>query len=191
MRLVRKRGVLRARDAVSHGISRVVLTRLAEAGALQRTARGVYVLPDLDVSEHHALVQAATRVPNGVVCLLSALRFHELGTQAPYEVWLAIGNKARAPRLDSPPLRIVRFSGAALSEGVETHVIEKVPVRMYGPAKTVVDCFRFRNKLGLDVALEALREFLRAHPRKKAELYRFAKLGRVANVMQPYLEALP
>lgn len=190
LRLTKKLGVLRPRDAASHGIPHMVLTRLVESGELRRSARGAYVLAGADVTEHHSLAQASARVPNGVVCLLSALRFHELGTQAPYEVWLAIDNKARTPRVESPPLRIVRFSGAALSEGTEVHVIEKVRVRIYGPAKTVVDCFRFRNKLGLDVALEALREFLRAHPRKRAELYKFAKLGRVSNVMQPYLEAL-
>lgn len=190
LQLTKKLGVLRARDAESHGISRAVLARLVTAGELSRTARGTYVLPDADISEHHSLVLAATLVPNGVVCLLSALRFHELGTQAPYEVWLAIDNKAWTPRVESPALRIVRFSGSSLSEGIEEHVIEKVRVRIYGPAKTVVDCFRFRNKLGLDVALEALREFLRAHPRRRAELFKFAKLGRVANVMQPYLEAL-
>ncbi|MGV3623018.1 MAG: type IV toxin-antitoxin system AbiEi family antitoxin domain-containing protein [Archangium sp.] len=190
LHLAKKLGLLRARDAESQGVPRAVLTRLVTAGELRRVARGAYALPDADVSEHHSLVQAATLVPHGVVCLLSALRFHELGTQAPYEVWLAIDNKAWSPRVETPPLRIVRFSGPALSEGIEEHVIEKVRVRIYGPAKTVVDCFRFRNKLGLDVALEALREFLRVHPRKRTELFKFAKLGRVSNVMQPYLEAL-
>lgn len=122
LQLTKKLGVLRARDAESHGISRAVLARLVTAGELSRTARGTYVLPDADISEHHSLVLAATLVPNGVVCLLSALRFHELGTQAPYEVWLAIDNKAWTPRVESPALRIVRFSGSSLSELSLIHI---------------------------------------------------------------------
>ncbi len=189
LKLAGKLGVLRARDAVARGIPRAVLSRLVASGQLARLGRGTYSLAEADVTQHHSLAEAAARVPSGVVCLLSALRFHDIGTQAPFEVWLAIDKKAWRPRIDSPPTRIVRFSGAALTAGVEEHQIEKVSVRVYSAAKTVADCFRYRNKLGLDVAVEALREFLRAHPRKRAELWAFAKVCRVTTVMHPYLEA--
>jgi predicted transcriptional regulator of viral defense system len=124
-----------------------------------------------------------------VICLLSALQFHDLTTQAPFEVWMAIDVRARRPRGTTPPLRIVRFSGRALTEGVEVHEIEGVRVRVYGPAKTVADCFKYRNKIGLDVALEALRDYRRQHPAGMDELWHFAHTCRVSNVMRPYLEA--
>jgi predicted transcriptional regulator of viral defense system len=142
------------------------------------------------VTEFHSLEEACKRVPHGIVCLLSALRFHGLTTQAPFEVWLAIDRKARLPRLGALPLRIVRFSGRALKEGVEEHRIEGVPVKTYNPAKTVADCFKYRNKIGLDVALEALRDCRRQRKCTNDELWRYAKVCRVANVMRPYMEAL-
>jgi predicted transcriptional regulator of viral defense system len=142
------------------------------------------------VSEHSALAEVARRHPRAVVCLLSALRFHELTTQAPFEVWLAIPNKARAPRLDYPPLRIVRFSERALIEGIEEHRIDGVPVRITNLARTVADCFKYRNKIGLDVALEALRESWKARRVTMDALWRYAQVCRVANVMRPYLEGL-
>jgi predicted transcriptional regulator of viral defense system len=148
------------------------------------------MLPDAELTEHHSLAEAAKRAPDGVVCLLSALRFHELTTQAPFEVWLAIPAAARTPKSNSLPLRIVRFSGNALTEGVEEHLVEGVPVRVYSPAKTVADCFKFRNKIGLDVALEALRETWRARRATMDELWRYAEVCRVGKVMRPYLESL-
>ena len=135
------------------------------------------------------MATACKLVPRGVICLLSALQFHDLTTQAPFEVWMAIDVRARRPRRKTPPLRIVRFSGEALTAGVETHKVEGVPVRVYGPAKTVADCFKYRNKIGLDVALEALRDYRREHPGGMDELWHFARICRVANVMRPYLEA--
>jgi predicted transcriptional regulator of viral defense system len=152
--------------------------------------RGLYVLPDADVSEHHSLAEASKRVPHGVVCLLSALRFHNLTTQSPSEVWLAIGSKAWRPQVDYPRLRFVRFSDRALEAGVEEHSIEGVLVRVYSPAKTVADCFKYRNKIGLDVALEALRDCRRERKCSNDELWRYAKICRVANVMRPYMEAI-
>jgi predicted transcriptional regulator of viral defense system len=156
--LVRSSGLVRPRDLAPLGIPRVSLTRAVRHGQLERVGRGLYGLPGREVSAHGSLAEVARRVPKGVVCLLSALRFHDLTTQAPFQVWLAIENKAIAPKLDYPPLRIVRFSGAAFTEGVEEHVVDGVTVRMTGVAKTVADCFKYRNKIGLDVALEALRE---------------------------------
>lgn len=188
--LVRSQGLIRPRDLLSLGIPRISLTRAVRRGQLERLGRGLYGLPGREVSAHGALAEVARRVPRGVVCLLSALRFHGLTSQAPFEVWLAIENKAMAPKFDYPPLRIVRFSGAALTEGVEEHVVDGVTVRVTGVAKTVADCFKYRNKIGLDVALEALREAWREKRMSSDDLWRYAKVCRVANVMRPYLDSL-
>jgi len=188
--LVRNQGLIRPRDLAPLGIPRVSLTRAVRRGQLERIGRGLYGLPGRPVSAHGVLAEVASRVPKGVVCLLSALRFHGLTTQAPFEVWLAIENKAIAPKLDYPPLRIVRFSGAALTEGVEEHVVDGVTVRVTCVAKTVADCFKYRNKIGLDVALEALREAWREKRMTSEDLWRYAKVCRVANVMRPYMESL-
>lgn len=188
--LVRKVGFLRPRDLDPYNIPRTYLSRLCAAGKLQRIGRGLYVLPGSGATEHHSMAEACKRVPKGVVCLLSALSFHELTTQAPFEVWLAIGEKAWRPRLEYPPLRIVHFSKAALNAGVEEHQIEGVNVQVYSPAKTVADCFKYRNKIGLDVAIEALRECRRARHCTMDDLWHYADICRVRNVMRPYLESL-
>ena len=188
--LAAERGLIRPRDLTERGLPTVALTRLVRQGRLQRVGRGLYALPDRPVSEHNALAEVARKHPQAIVCLLSALRFHDLTTQSPFEVWLAIPNKARAPKMDYPPLRIVRFSGAALTRGIEDHVIDGVPVRVTSVARTVADCFKFRNKIGLDVALESLQEAWRAKRASMDELWRYATLYRVANVMRPYMESL-
>ena len=188
--LVRSLGLIRHRDLEPIGIPRISLTRAVRRGQLERVGRGLYGLPGRQVSAHGVLAEVARRVPKGVVCLLSALRFHGLTTQAPFEVWLAIENKAITPKLDYPPLRIVRFSGAALTEGVEEHVVDDVTVRITCIAKTVADCFKYRNKIGLDVALEALREAWHEKRMTSDDLWRYAKVCRVANVMRPYLDSL-
>lgn len=183
-------GLIRSRDLIALGLPSVNLTRLVQKGLLNRVGRGLYALPGRSVSEHGSLAEVALRHPQAIVCLLSALRVHNLTTQAPFEVWLAIPNKARAPKMDYPPLRIVRFSGAALTEGIEEHDIDGVAVRVTNVARTVADCFKFRNKIGLDVALEALQEAWRAQRVTMDELWRYATLCRVANVMRPYMESL-
>ena len=188
--LVRSQGLLRSCDLTAQGIPRISLTRAVRRGQLERVGRGLYGLPGRQVSEHGTLAEVARRVPKGVVCLLSALRFHGLTTQAPFEVWLAIENKAMAPNLSYPKLRIVRFSGAALTEGVEAHVVDGVTVCVTGVAKTVADCFKYRNKIGLDVALEALRDAWHAKRMTSDDLWHYAKVCRVANVMRPYLDSL-
>jgi predicted transcriptional regulator of viral defense system len=190
LQLAREMGMLRARELTQYGIAREYLVRLMRAGQLIRVGRGLYMLPDADLTESHSLAEAAKRVPTGIVCLLSALRFHDLTTQAPFEVWLALPPTMRRPRPGIPPLRVVRFSGLALTEGVEGHVIEGVLVRVYSPAKTVADCFKYRNKIGLDVALEALRETWRARRAMMDELWHYAGVCRVATIMRPYLESL-
>ena len=189
LEMVQQAGVLRPRDLDARGFPRIYLNRLCEHGYLQRVGRGLYVLPDADVSEHHTLAEACKRVPHGVVCLLSALRFHGLTTQSPFEVWLAIANKAWRPHVDYPRLRFLRYSARALEAGVEEHAIEGVIVCIYNPAKTVVDCFKYRNKIGVDIAVQALRDCRRQRRCTNDELWHFAKICRVANVMRPYMEA--
>jgi predicted transcriptional regulator of viral defense system len=188
--LARDAGLIRARDLATLGIARVTLTRAVRSGQLERVGRGLYGLKTRPVSAHGTLAEVARRVPNAVICLLSALRFHGLTTQAPFEVWVAIASKAAAPKVDYPPLRLVRLSGTALSEGVEQSVVDGVPIRVTGVAKTVADCFKFRNKIGLDVALEALREAWREKRMTSDDIWHYAKICRVANVMRPYLESL-
>lgn len=181
--------MLRVRDLCAYGLHPEHLRRLVGDGLLEKVARGVYAPVGIEPTANHTLAQAATRVPNGVVCLLSALRFHNLGTQNPFEVWMAIDRRAWKPALTVPKLRIVRFSGAALKSGAERHTIEGVSVAVYSAAKTVADCFKYRNKIGLDIALEALREGLAERRFTRDELWSHAKICRVATVMKPYLEA--
>lgn len=188
--IARRRGTLTAREAARRGIHSQVLTRLVRDGVLERVARGQYRLPDAPVTEHNALALAAAAVPDGVVCLLSALAFHGIGTQVPSKVWIAVDRRGRRPSVDWPPLRVVRFGGEALTAGVEVHEVEGVPVRVYGPAKTVADLFKYRNKLGLDVALEVLSEVWRGRRVTADELLAFARVCRVERVMRPYLEAI-
>jgi predicted transcriptional regulator of viral defense system len=189
-RLFAKQDVLRSRDLESQGITRAVLARYVEAGLLTRVGRGLYTRADHSPSENHTLAQVAKRVPDAVFCLLTALRFHGLTTQSPREVWIALPASARKPRLDYPKLRIARFSGAALTTGIEIQRAEGVAIRVYSPAKTVADCFKYRNKLGIDVAVEALRDFTRRHRGEASELARYARVCRVARVIQPYLDAI-
>lgn len=189
--LAKKRPILRSRDVAAAGIHTGTLSRLARAGSLERVGPGRYRLAQpTGVSEHHDLVVATTSVPRSVVCLTSALQFHGLGTQLPAEVWLAVPRGSRVPRLGEPPLRIVRIAPDVFGLGVEEHRVEGQAVRVYGVARTIADCFRFRNKVGLDVALEALAEGWRGKRFKMDELHRIAAALRVGRVMQPYLEAI-
>lgn len=189
--LLRKNGIVRTRDLVAAGASRMGLARRVATGELQRVARGLYSLPGFSGGEHQALALVARRAPDTIFCLLTALRFHGLTTQNPAEVWIAIGNKDRPPRLDYPPLRAVRFSESSRQPGLEIHRVQKTPIRITGIAKTLADCFKFRNKIGLDVALEALRDARRANRVDADDLWRAAKIDRVSNIMRPYLEAMP
>lgn len=182
--------VFRASDARAVGVSRQAVYDLWHRGRLIRVGRGLFALGDLDLGPYETLAEAAARVPNGIVCLLSALAFHGLTTQSPHEVWLAIPEKAWKPRPDDLPLRFVRFSGAAYHEGIEEHRVGRLVVRVYGPAKTVADCFKYRNKIGLDIALEALQDYWRQRPGSLDDLLRYARVCRVANVMRPYIEAV-
>ena len=188
--LAAKRGLIRARDLTKLGLPSITLTRLVRQGLLNRVGRGLYAIPGRSESEHGSLAEVAHKHPQTFICLLSALRIHNLTTQSPFEVWLAIPNKARAPKIDYPPLRIVRFSGVALTDGIEGHQIDGVTVRVTNIARTVADCFKFRNKIGLDVALEALQEAWRENRVTMDELWHYAAVCRVTNVMRPYMESL-
>ena len=188
--LAERRPLLRARDVVEQALPTVVLSRLVAAGKLERVARGVYSLPGRALSEHRSLAEMSLRVPRGVVCLLSALRVHGIGTQAPFEIWVAIPPHTPTPRLDQSALRVVRMSGAALTEGIEPIVIDGVNVPVFNAAKTVADCFKYRNKIGLDVALEALRDGWSQRKLTMDALWHYATVDRVANVMRPYLESV-
>ena len=190
MQYVRRKGIVRPRDLEALGIPREYLLRLHRQGKLSRTARGIYTLPDAAVTERHSYAEVAKRVPEAVLCLLSALAFHELTTQSPAAVWIALGKGARKPAILSPSLRVVRLTEPSLSEGVEKHTVEGVSVRVYSAAKTVADCFKFRNKIGLDIAIEALKDSLRQKKATINDIYRYAKICRVSNVIRPYMEAL-
>lgn len=188
--LASQRGMLRASHLQELGIARVVLSRLTASGQLERVGRGVYRLAERQGSEHESLATIAVKVPQAVFCLLTALQLHELTTQLPRQVWIAMPQGSHAPKMDYPPVKMVQFSGEAYAAGVEVMQIDQVALRVYSVAKTVADCFKHRNKIGLDVAIEALKDTLAQRKATADELWRFAKICRVANVMRPYLEAL-
>lgn len=188
--LLAKRGILRLSELRDVGVSAATISRMAEDGDVVRLARGLYQLSDAPLDAQHSLAEAAKRVPKGVVCLVSALAFHGLTDQVPPKIWLAIGKKNWGPKAGRPPLRIVRFAEALLTDGVETHNIEGVSVKIFSVAKTVADCFRHRRAVGLSVAIEGLQEALRQRKATPSLLARHAERGVVATVMRPYLEAL-
>ncbi len=190
LQVIRRLGIVRPTELEAHGIPRGQLYRLVRKGMVERQARGIYAASEHPVTAEHTLAQVAKQVPGGVFCLLTALRFHELTTQAPATVWIALPERARKPRLAHPRLRVTRFSGSALTEGIETHRVEGVEIRIYSAAKTVADCFKYRNKVGIDVAVEALRDFSRRHRGGATALARYARICRVSRVMQPYLDAI-
>jgi len=188
--VIRTIGIARPVELEERGVTRAQLARLVKAGLVTRQSRGLYTDARHAPTAEHTLAQVAKRVPAGVLCLLTALRFHGLTTQSPADVWLALPEKARRPQLDYPRLRIARFSGEALTQGVEERRVEGVTLRVYSPAKTVADCFKYRHKIGIDVAVEALRDFSRKYRGGATDLARFARICRVGRIMQPYLDAI-
>lgn len=189
-RLLKGVGIARAAEFANYAISRTELGRLRDAGVIERVGRGLYSLPGAVLTEKHSLAEASRSIPHGVICLLTALRFHKLTTQNPSEVWMAIADKAWRPKQGSLRLRLVHMSGESFTSGVEEHDVAGVPIRVYSAAKTVADCFKFRNRIGLDVAIEALRDFSRTRRGGATELARFARICRVSRVMQPYLDSI-
>lgn len=190
LELAREKGIIRAGDVEADGCSRNYLYQMHRAGDLRRLSPGLYTLPDAPVTEHSLLAEVAKRVPQGVVCLISALAYHGLTTQIPHEIWLAVPKGSRRPSIAYPPLNLTYVSGPAYSFGVREDVMGGVAVRIYSPAKTVADCFKFRNKVGLDVALEALREVWRSRKASVDELMEAAEVDRVSKVIRPYLEII-
>ncbi|PVE20290.1 transcriptional regulator [Microvirga sp. KLBC 81] len=188
--LLTTRGIARLAELRDAGVTAATMSRMEREGEVIRLARGLYQLSDAPLDANHSLAEAAKRVPRGVVCLVSALAFHGLTDQLPKQVWLAIGRKDWSPKPDGTPMRIVRFTESLLSESVETHIVEGVSVKVFGIAKTIADCFRYRNKIGLSVAIEGIQEALRQRKTTPAEMARQAERGGVATVIRPYLEAL-
>lgn len=188
--LVKRKHLIRSRDLVKIGVPRNYLVRLVQRGQLHKVERGLYSAGELAVSEHATLIEVSHKIPKAVICLLSALRFHEIGTEMPSEVWIALDVKAWTPQIKYPLLRIVRSSGKALRFGIQEHDVQGGRIRVYSAAKTVADCFKFRHKIGNEIAIEALRECLRKKKATVEELWQAAKVCRVANVMRPYLESL-
>lgn len=190
LRLTRRKGLLRASDLDAIGAPRVTLTRLTAAGLLDRVGRGLYQLPNREPSEHEGLVAVATKVPQAVFCLLTALQFHELTTQLPSKIWIAMPRGSHAPRITYPPIKMLQMAGAAYTAGVEEHLRGGVKLKVYSVAKTIADCFKHRNKIGTDVALEALREARADGKATPDEIWRYARICRVQNVIRPYLESV-
>lgn len=187
---IRNKGVFRLTEARALGLHPEQLRRLTDQGELTRLGRGLYAPASAAPTEYHTLAEVATRVPKGIICLLTALRFHAIGTQHPREIWLAVDRRAGIPRLDVAPVRVVRISGAALTAGIDGHSVEGVTIRITSPARTVVDCFKFRNKIGVDVAVEALREYRRLRKGTVDDLWRQAERLRMMRVMRPYWDAI-
>lgn len=189
LELVREKGIIRAEDVEAVGISRNYLYRMHKEGLLEKIAVGLYTLPEVPVTENSSLAEVAKRLPHSVVCLLSALSYHKITTQIPHETWLTIPRGSWRPNVEYPPLNLTYVSGPAYSFGIQEHVLNGVAVKIYSPAKTVADCFKFRNKVGLDVAIEALREAWRSRKVTMDELVEAAEIDRVSKIMRPYLEA--
>lgn len=190
MHIAKTKGLIRARDLTEYGIPRQYLVIACKRGLLERLDRGLYSIPNAMQTEHRSLLEVCKLVPQGVICLLSALQYHGMTTQSPFEVWIAIGESSEIPRISVVTLRIARFSVVSLNAGVESHNVNGVELRVFTPAKTVADCFKYRNKIGIDVATEALRDYLRHRRGSIDELTKYGRICRVERIMEPYLEAL-
>ena len=190
IKLIQSQSVVRPRDLVELGLPKDYLYILEKEGVIERVGRGLYQWPDKDLGRHQSLAEVSKLAPKAVIALLSALNYHNMTTQNPHKIWLAIDGKAWRPEISYPPVRFVTMSGEALHAGVEEHSIDGVLIKVFSPAKTVADCFKYRNKVGLDVALEALREGWSARKFTMDELLRYAEICRVKKVMQPYIESL-
>lgn len=186
----REGGVMATKEAVESGIHYRTLYEMRDRGLVERVARGRYRLAELPPLSNPDLAAVALRIPKGVICLISALGFHELTIQVPHEVYIALPRGSEEPRIDSPPVRIFKFSGLAFNEGIEEHKVDAIPLRVYSPAKTIADCFKFRNQIGTDVAIEALKSYRQTQRFDLDELVEFARICRVEKIMRPYLEAV-
>lgn len=190
LNLAKKQGMIRPKDLDAIGLPRVYLTRLTSTGQLEKIGRSLYRLPDQQLSEHESLAIVAAKVPQAVFCLLTALQFHELTTQLPRQLWLAMPRGSHVPKMDCPPLKMIQASAESYTEGIEIHQCDQIPIKIYGVAKTIADCFKHRNKIGLDIALEALKDAREQKKLNMDELWHYAKICRITNVLRPYLEAM-
>jgi len=189
--IIRKSGgLIRTHEALAQGIHRRTLYGLRGEGTIISISRGLFQLADQDIPAQVDLVEVSKKVPMGVICLISALAFHQLTTQIPHYIWLAVDRKARKPKIDYPPVRVFFFSGDAFSQGIETHRIMKQNIRVYNAPKTIIDCFRWRDAVGLDVAIEAAREYLKREDSSPSSLMEYAKACRVEKIVRPYLQAM-
>jgi predicted transcriptional regulator of viral defense system len=190
LQLAQKQTVISGKDLDALGIPRNALVRLVKAGKLERVGRGLYSSPQSPATEHRTLVEVCKKIPQAVICLSSALRFHELTTENPFEVWIALKRSSWKPRTGYPPIRAVHFSGEAFEFGITERSVEGDKIRVYSPAKTVADCFKLKGRVGTDLAIQALREAVRQRKATMDDLWKAAKVCRVANVMRPYMESL-
>jgi predicted transcriptional regulator of viral defense system len=188
--LLKAKGMLRLKDFIAENIEPETLARLVREGHVHRPARGLYQLSDAPIDAAHTLAEAATLVPKGIICLISALQFHALTLQMPSAVWMAIGRTAWKPAISYPPIRFVRFNEWAMTAGVEQHPIQSRYISITNPARTIVDCFRYRNKIGIDVAMEGLREGIRRRKSTPDQLWQYAEKARVWTIMRPYVETV-
>lgn len=182
--------IIRIRDIREAGLHPETLRRMQKKGLVVRISRGLYMRAGQSPSQHQSLIEVASRIPGGVACLITALRFHEIGTQAPRDVWIAVSRTTRVPRVAHPRILIFRFSGRALTAGIETHRLHGIEVKVYSAAKTVADCFKYRRRIGTNIAVEALKDALRQRKCTMDDLWRYARICRVSRIMQPYLEAV-
>mgnify|MGYP005857931533 CR=1 FL=1 len=190
LNLVKEKGIVRSSEFVEEGIPRITISRLVAGHELQQIERGLYCLPKKEFSEKESLIVVASRVPQAIFCLLTALQVHELTTQLPRKVWIAMPIDSHLPKIDYPPIKMVKYTGKAYSEGVEIQQSDGIDYRVYNVAKTIADCFKHRNKIGIDIAIEALKDAYGKNKVTTDELWHYAKICRVANVMRPYLEAI-
>lgn len=188
--LLSQGGIFRVREAMKAGVHPRTLYAMRDEGLIERLGRGVYRIAGMSALGNPDLATVAIKIPKGVICLISALSYHEMTTEIPHQIYIALPRGSEPPRLDYPPLRIFWFSGSAFEEGIEHHEIDGIPIKVYNPEKTIADCFKYRNKIGLDVALEALKFYRQRKPLKVDELMRYAKVCRVEKIMRPYVEAL-
>lgn len=183
-------GIVKTSTAIREGIHPRTLYEMRDKGIVETLSRGLYRLADLQPLNNQDLIAVALRIPNGVVCLISALAFHDMTTQVPHEVYIAVDRVSRPPQVDYPPVRVFRFTGEAFKSGIESHKTEGVQLRVYSPEKTLADCFKYRNKIGLDTAIEALKLYREKKRFKVDDVMRFARVCRIEKIMRPYLEAL-
>jgi len=188
--LFEREKLVRPKDLEEINVDTKYLYLLLKEGKLKKIGEGLYTLRDFSIDEKFSLVEVSKQIPEGVFCLLTALEFQEMTTQVPHEVWIALDNSAYVPKIESVQLRVVRMSGESLSSGISEYSIEGIPVKIYTPAKTVADCFKFRNKIGLDIAIEALRDYIQGSYGTLDELWKYAKICRVQKIIRPYLEVM-